>query len=533
MIQRKSTITRARPLLIALAVVLLVLPALADASARVQPDALPDPPYAGPGEFCMDDTGVTPLNCTANDTRVSKLTPALADICLVVDQYVNATFKADLVIGAQTRYDLAMYIAADGGPALNGSMCLKEVLQPVAAYGSPGTPLNPDGMGPFANEDDDACGEAHASGTGVVGAYYLLHPISVKCADGNNDGVVDPIRTCLSWANNKEQFTCNGVTATVPGPGTGSKCNCETTPPTPPILIYRGYDWGDLPDTYKTFLASNGPRHAIQNWDNTGAPDTQGGIVGVWLGQTAPSVDYAETDGIPTDYATGDDGNNTDDENGVTWTSGTSSFTVVVNSSDGTCYQCRLGYWVDLNADGDFEDADESYVADVVYGTNTVMFNLPTNPPTYIDARFRLYDQYATGTPSPTGMVRNGEVEDYWWEWPTAVELASFTATPQAWTRSILIEWETVSEVDNLGFNLYRAESPDGRQIRLNASLIPSQGPGSPIGFKYSFADRTALTGRTYYYWLEAVDVYGMTASYGPVSAAIPPQIGVPKPSKP
>jgi hypothetical protein len=116
---------------------------------------------------------------------------------------------------------------------------------------------------------------------------------------------------------------------------------------------------------------------------------------------------------------------------------------------------------------------------------------------------------------------------------PNAVELASFRATPQAWTRTILLEWETVSEVDNVGFNLYRAESPTGRQIRLNASLIPSQGPGSPIGFKYSFADRTALTGRTYYYWLEAVDVYGMTASYGPVSAAIPPQIGVPKPSKP
>jgi len=110
---------------------------------------------------------------------------------------------------------------------------------------------------------------------------------------------------------------------------------------------------------------------------------------------------------------------------------------------------------------------------------------------------------------------------------PLAVELASFTATPQS--RSIQVDWETVSEVDNVGFNLYRAESPGGRQIRLNASLIPSKGPGSPIGYSYSFVDRTARPGRTYYYWLEDLSVHGWYTKYGPVSAAIPPTIGVPR----
>jgi hypothetical protein len=110
---------------------------------------------------------------------------------------------------------------------------------------------------------------------------------------------------------------------------------------------------------------------------------------------------------------------------------------------------------------------------------------------------------------------------------PLSVELAAFTAKPQA--RSILVEWQTISEVDNVGFNLYRADSLDGRQIRLNAGLIPSKGPGSPIGFAYSFVDRTARAGQTYYYWLEDLSVYGWYTKHGPMSAAIPPSLSVPR----
>ena len=108
---------------------------------------------------------------------------------------------------------------------------------------------------------------------------------------------------------------------------------------------------------------------------------------------------------------------------------------------------------------------------------------------------------------------------------PTAVELASFTATPQAWTGRILLAWETISEVDNVGFNLYRAESPTGRPVKLNAVLIPSQGPGSPSGYTYTYLDRAVRSGPTYYYWLEAVDIQGATERFGPVSAALSPQL--------
>ncbi len=99
---------------------------------------------------------------------------------------------------------------------------------------------------------------------------------------------------------------------------------------------------------------------------------------------------------------------------------------------------------------------------------------------------------------------------------PTAVDLVSFEA--QANRGAIVANWETASEIDNLGFNLYRAESPKGRQVRLNRSLIPSQvPPGSPTGAIYTFRDARIRTGVTYYYWLESVDVRGTTKLYGPV----------------
>lgn len=101
---------------------------------------------------------------------------------------------------------------------------------------------------------------------------------------------------------------------------------------------------------------------------------------------------------------------------------------------------------------------------------------------------------------------------------PLAVTLASFEATAQA--DHVLVTWETVSELDNRGFNVYRGTSPDGPDRQLNEWLIPSQSIGSPTGFVYTWEDRADLVGdTTYYYWLEDLDVNGATTMHGPVSA--------------
>ncbi len=100
---------------------------------------------------------------------------------------------------------------------------------------------------------------------------------------------------------------------------------------------------------------------------------------------------------------------------------------------------------------------------------------------------------------------------------PTAVRLARFEAWPAG--DAIHVEWETVTEVDTLGFNLYRSESANGEYAQLNEAMIPGQAPGSPGGAVYGWEDADVQAGITYYYRLEAVDVWGQGQLFGPVQA--------------
>ncbi len=100
---------------------------------------------------------------------------------------------------------------------------------------------------------------------------------------------------------------------------------------------------------------------------------------------------------------------------------------------------------------------------------------------------------------------------------PLAVTLSEFSVAQQ--DAAVLVSWETNSEIDNRGFNLYRGTTPDGWDRQLNELLIPSQSQGNPGGFVYTWLDEADLAaGTTYYYWLEDVDVNGATALHGPVS---------------
>lgn len=99
---------------------------------------------------------------------------------------------------------------------------------------------------------------------------------------------------------------------------------------------------------------------------------------------------------------------------------------------------------------------------------------------------------------------------------PTMVELASFTA--RAEPGLVRVTWETLSEIDNAGFNVLRSEAADGEYAQLNAGLIPAQGgPTQPASYTYDDAEVT--DGVTYYYRLEAVDLQGKSQLFGPVHA--------------
>ncbi len=101
---------------------------------------------------------------------------------------------------------------------------------------------------------------------------------------------------------------------------------------------------------------------------------------------------------------------------------------------------------------------------------------------------------------------------------PTAVELLDFNATRRKY--AVVLEWETASELDTVGFNLYRSRTKDGLKRKINSELIPSlASPGSISGAVYTYRDTTARIGVLYFYWLEDVDTDGRTTLFGPERA--------------
>jgi hypothetical protein len=99
---------------------------------------------------------------------------------------------------------------------------------------------------------------------------------------------------------------------------------------------------------------------------------------------------------------------------------------------------------------------------------------------------------------------------------PTAIELASFTAEASA--EGVALAWETGTELDNAGFNLYRATAEDGPYTKINDALFAAQGD-AVAGASYSFVDTPGYG--TFYYQLEDVDYYGVSTLHGPVEATV------------
>ncbi|MGD9633671.1 MAG: S8 family serine peptidase [Pirellulales bacterium] len=181
------------------------------------------------------------------------------------------------------------------------------------------------------------------------------------------------------------------------------------------VLNLASADWGDLPDSYKTSAANDGPRHTI-------TPDFSLGTL----------LD-GEVSGVPTSDASGDDAIG-GDEDGIVLLGAVSNPVGALVPGTTNAVRATLngvgGYlnaWFDFNRDGDFNDPGEHAIVDrdLNPGIRDVTFSVPSSmvggP---IAARFR----WGHSGISYFGLDGIGEVEDYFLE--NSVQQSVVTSLP-------------------------------------------------------------------------------------------------------
>ena len=131
------------------------------------------------------------------------------------------------------------------------------------------------------------------------------------------------------------------------------------------------------------------------------------------------------------------------------------------------------------------------------------------------------------GTGAVSGLAGVGLIKTV----DSAVRMESVVA--HSLPAGVRLDWRTASEVNNLGYDVYREEA--GRRVRVTASPIMGSGfmagPGVQLsaGRSYSWSDdlqRTQLGGVRY--WLEEIDLDGQRTWHGPVSPGPPRLLGAP-----
>lgn len=111
-------------------------------------------------------------------------------------------------------------------------------------------------------------------------------------------------------------------------------------------------------------------------------------------------------------------------------------------------------------------------------------------------------------TPEPTTTPDTPEPTPTPTEPPTAITLDSFTVSARG--NVVTINWETATETNNAGFNIYRI-GVDGAMVKVNDKLVPAAVDATG-GNVYSITDTPGFGQFTYV--LEDVDLYGLTTQH-------------------
>lgn len=168
-------------------------------------------------EPCLRDAADfdQPEICNAEDVQLSALELIEGPETCTPGEQIEVKLGTTLQAGAHERYDVGLYIAVDGGNAVDrGSSCFRDYLHPVSSTN--GDLDLSGGFGPFHNgemEREDTCGDIQ----GTAEAFYYLNenePITIICADSDGNGIAD-VGTVISWDNN-DQNDCSDESDAVP-----------------------------------------------------------------------------------------------------------------------------------------------------------------------------------------------------------------------------------------------------------------------------------------------------------------------------
>ena len=293
---------------------------------------------------------------------------------------------------------------------------------------------------------------------------------------------------------------------------------------------FCAFDFGDAPASYGTTLSATGARHALgyRNLVMGTAPDGDAdGAPGV-----SANDDGADEDGLtapvlvmaPTPYF---------QCGSYSAAAGEYCVSVAVNNALGS--DAQLVGWLDLNNDGDFNDAGERSIPRVGGGTGAAgdnsfaTGNVPNgfsgtrvlvwtgvstsivNTSLYARLRLTTDPAFFAAAPPVTGLMRDGEVEDH------LIPAATLPVT-LAWVSStavgdgLRVEFATATETDNVGFSVVERDASG--LVPLHPRLIESRANATAETSRYEIVlERRPASGEFY---LVDHDTRGRQTAHGP-----------------
>jgi hypothetical protein len=108
------------------------------------------------------------------------------------------------------------------------------------------------------------------------------------------------------------------------------------------------------------------------------------------------------------------------------------------------------------------------------------------------------------------------------------VELSSFTANVTA-NMFVELQWIAETETNMLGYHVYRGDSNTlSESYQITGQPIPATNSSEP--HSYTYVDEDVLSGNTYYYWLQTIDLDLTHSFHGPVAVTLEDDPEVPDP---